>query len=97
VQKPGCRLRQPGERKYELGWNVVIVRYLCKTLYPGEYGIARLGTAPRLAPFFEQRGVPSYHQAQYRLADRTFERSDVMPSDDGFNRRKRSLYFAGGA
>jgi hypothetical protein len=47
--------------------------------------------------FFEQRRVPPYHQSQYRLADRTLERTDVMPFDDGLNRRKRSLYIAGGA
>jgi hypothetical protein len=44
-----------------------------------------------------QRRVRPYHQSQYRLAGRTFERPDVMPFDDWFNRRKRSLYIAGGA
>jgi len=47
--------------------------------------------------FFEQRRVPPHHQSQYRLANRTFERPYVMPFDEGFNRRKRSLYIAGGA
>ena len=76
----------------------VIVRYLCKTIYPGEYGIARSVQEQRLGPPpFEQRRVPPYHQSQYRSARRTFNRSDVMPFDDGFNRRKPSLYIAGGA
>jgi hypothetical protein len=52
AQKPGCQLGQPGERNYKLRRIAVIVRYLCKTLYPGEYGIAgyvrmqRLGSPP---------------------------------------------------
>jgi hypothetical protein len=79
--------------------NAVIVRYLCKIGYPGEYWIAHFVQGQRLGSpaFFEQRRVPPYHQSQYRLADRAFERTDVMPFDERFNRRQRSLYTAGGA
>ena len=76
--------------------NAVIVLYLCKALYPGEYGVVGSALCV-LHYFFEQRRLPPHHQSQYRLANRTFERPDVMPFDEGFNSRKRSLYIAGGA
>jgi hypothetical protein len=47
--------------------NAVIVRYLCKTLYPGQYGIARYVRGQRLGVphyFFEQRRVPLHHQSE---------------------------------
>ena len=44
----------------------------------------------RISPLFPA-------QRAYGLADRTFERPDVMPFGDRFDRRKPSLYIAGGA
>jgi hypothetical protein len=73
-----------------------IVRYWCRTLYPGEYGFRRqrLG-APGY--FFEQaRIVPSDDQSQRAMADRAFEGSEFVAFDVSFNRRELSLDVADG-
>jgi hypothetical protein len=66
----------------------------------GRIRVARYVPGQRLCVphcLFEQRRVLPHHQSQYRLADRTLERTDVMPFDDWFNRRKLSLDIADGA
>ena len=76
--------------------NAMIVFYLCKTLCPGEYGVVGSAYA---CPTTSLSSVGSRRTISRNIVWQTgkFERPDVMPFDEGFNRRKRSLYIAGGA
>jgi hypothetical protein len=76
--------------------NAAIVGHLFRPFYPGEYGAARqrLG-AP--CYFFERRCPPPHHQLQESVADRTFERLDIVAFGESFDRRKLSLDIACGA
>jgi len=77
--------------------NAATMRHLFRTFHPGEYGCRRqrLGVS---RSFFEQlRIVATDYYSQGGVADRAFERSEFVAFGEIFNRRKLSLYGAGGA